>query len=106
MVEKQPRTPISGCMAYPVASNPSCPPDVLRRLAGEDPGFACLVASNPACPPGTLTELAGHSSPEIRSQAVSNPACPQPTVAALADCEENSIVLAALARRTLTHPSR
>ena len=105
MAEKQPRAPISGCMAYQVASNPSCPPDVLRRLAGEDSGFACLVASNPACPPGTLTELAGHSSPEIRSQAVSNPTCPQPTVAALADCEENSIVLAALARRTLTHPS-
>jgi hypothetical protein len=60
-----------------VASNGSCPPAILAKLA-KDPNIwvRLQLAGNPSCPAESLIELALDKTEEVRSKAVHNPSCP------------------------------
>lgn len=85
-VAGNPRTPASlleglaqgsPTQAAAVAANPTCPPDLLTRLARRhEIAIRRAVAANPACPVEVMEQLVGDPDPGVRMAVRDHPRCP------------------------------
>lgn len=114
-----------------IAACPSCPPEVLAKLAAEeDLEIRWELSRNPSCPPETLKQMAedalcawSHGAEEMEGNSwqtltlcAGNPACPPDLLAELVEFAENgwgeaseaceAVAKTPRARRIYSHGSR
>jgi hypothetical protein len=63
-----------------VALHPNCPEPALRRLAKADDSVQARVASNTSCPPDVLEQLTASPTDSVRLSVAANPRASEETI--------------------------
>ncbi len=71
-----------------LARSPRLTAGQFEKLALDDPAVKRVIASNPSCPATVLRKLSNEKQPEIRQALASNPATPVDVLASLSSDEE------------------